>query len=234
MPKIWTDTEIKYLKQNYNKLTVSQIAGKLHRTYNSVQAKAGRLGLCDSANKIQGKPWTPEEIDYLERFYEKRGCDFIAKKFNRSVFSVRRKAQNMGFNAYVCEELNIRQIASAFNCDSRVINRWIDKFDLPCREFMRGKIRYRMIDVSKFWKWAETHKSIIPFQKYEQLTLCPEPKWLKSAILDAMSSRNRNAITTFDKSTVVMCRNHGESFEEIAAKLNRSVDSVKHIWRNRD
>ena len=149
------------------------------------------------------REWTQEEEDYLEKYYEKRGSDFIAKKFNRSKQSIKRKAQSIGVNAYVGTELYVKQISYAFNCDSRVINRWIDKLGLPCREFYRGQTKFRTIDVKKFWKWAENHKDIVPFNKYERYSLLPEPVWIRDAMKNNMNNNHRKSISSYDKMTVI-------------------------------
>ena len=86
-----------------------------------------------------GRKWTEKEVEYLEKFYEKRGVDYIAKKLDRTLYSVKRKAQKLGHNAYVCEDLYVRMIARCFNCDSRVVKRWIDHYELPCRTEKRGQ-----------------------------------------------------------------------------------------------
>lgn len=224
--RLWTEQEVEYIKHYYNVKSVSEIAKILHKSYSGVQKKASSLGLCEHKDSRQ---WTIEEEEYLENYYNKRGSAFIAKKFKRTEESIKRKAHKIGLNAYMGEELLVKQIAYVFNCDSRVINRWIDKFDLPCREFYRGQTRFRSIDTKTFWKWAENHKDIIPFNKYERHGLVPEPEWLKEIVKNSYGTKHRKPITSYDISTVRYMRNKGCSWEDIAKKLNRTIDSVKHI-----
>lgn len=230
--KLWTVKEELYIKKYYNTKSISEIAKVLKRSYNAVQRKAQSLNLC-VPKPTEHREWTEKEELYLERYYEKRGVDFIAKKFNRTPQSIKRKAQNMGLNAYICEELYVKQIAYAFSCDSSVINRWIDKFALPCREFYRGQLRYRSVDIKTFWKWADTHRDIIPWEKYEKYNLPPEPSWLDSVLKDCSTRNNRNKITSYEKSYVIHQREIGHSFKEIADKLGRTENAIKHIWRSR-
>lgn len=228
----WTKQHELYLKQNYNKKSIKEIACTLGRSYNSVQRKAQRMNLTiPKENELI--PWTQEEIDYLEKWYEKRGTDFIAKKFNRTQYSVRRKAQSLGLNAYVCCELYVRTVANCFNCDSSVINRWINKYDLPCRIVQRGQTTCKLINAKTFWEWAENNKDIIPWQKYELQSMLPEPEWLKEAIRNNKTKNNRKPITSIEKARVCNMKNNGKSFEEIAIEINRTVSSVKHIWNER-
>lgn len=178
------------------------------------------------------KEWSDDEVAYLEKYYEKRGVSFIAKKLGRTNNSVKRKAQKLGYNAYVCEDIYVRMVARCFNCDSRVVNRWIDKYGLPCRTVKRGQATCKLIDTIKFWKWAKEHKDLIPWAKYERRTILPEPPWLRETLINYNIKNNRKKITSSDKRAVVNMREKGKTFKEIAIELNRTEDSVKHIWRS--
>lgn len=181
-----------------------------------------------------GRKWTEKEVEYLEKFYEKRGVDYIAKKLDRTLYSVKRKAQKLGHNAYVCEDLYVRMIARCFNCDSRVVNRWIDHYGLPCRTVKRGQATCRLVASDKFWKWAKEHQDLIPWAKYERYSILPEPEWINETIKAYAIKNNRKRITSMEAHHVIRLRRQGKSFEEIALEVNRTVDSVKHIWRKRE
>ena len=55
--------------------------------------------------------WTEQEEAYIDKFYEKRGVSYLANKLNRTEISVKRKAQSLGNNPYVCEDLYNKNIA---------------------------------------------------------------------------------------------------------------------------
>lgn len=57
--KIWTDNEIKFLRENLDKYTWAQIAEKLGRSKKAVEAKAKQLGL---KKKQVPPPEVPERI----------------------------------------------------------------------------------------------------------------------------------------------------------------------------
>lgn len=175
--------------------------------------------------------WTEQEEAYIDKFYEKRGVSYLANKLNRTEISVKRKAQSLGHNAYVCEDLYIKTIARCFHCDSRVITRWIDKFGLPCRIVQRGQATCRLIDPKTFWKWAFEHQDLIPWAKYERLSILPEPEWVKEAIKGYEKKNDRKRISSHEISTVVYYHKNGYTYKEIASILHRTEDSVKHIWR---
>jgi DNA-binding CsgD family transcriptional regulator len=232
MKKPWTQQEIEYVKMFYNKKSNTEIAKILGRSASSVQHKAARLNLTDTSKAVQGRPWTEEEEEYIIKYYEKRGCDFLAHKLKRTVLSVRRKAQNLGVSAYICEEIHVRALAECFQSTSAVVKRWIDKYGLPCRTIKRGQLEFRTIDVKSFWKWAESHKSIIPWNKYETLSLLPQPSWVNDEIKSYTSKKHRKPITSFEKSTVARMRRQGYNYKDIALELGRTVESVKHIDRS--
>lgn len=177
--------------------------------------------------------WTPEEVRYLETKYNKKGVDFIAKKLDRTKDSIKRKAQTLGYNAYICEDLYMKTVAKSFNCDISVIKRWVNKFGLPCRYIQRGSIRCGLINADEFWKWASDHKNIIPWAKYEKFSILPEPEWLKELPDEYKIKHHRSKISNYEIDYVVRQRKAGHSFKEIANELGRTEHSVKHIWRNR-
>ena len=60
----WKRSEIKYLKENYRKISVKQLADDLYRTQNSVRLKAFKLGI-SIANKNENHPnWVGNKIRY--------------------------------------------------------------------------------------------------------------------------------------------------------------------------
>lgn len=179
------------------------------------------------------RDWTSKEIKYLEKWYEKKGVPHIAKKLNRPCNSIKRKAQYLGLNAYVGEKLYLRTLANCFNCDSRVVNRWIEKYDLPYSKVKRGQTVFKQIEQLAFWKWAKDHQDIIPWSKYEKGTILPEPDWLRECIRNYTYKNNRKPITDTEKYLVISLREKGYSFEEISKQIGRTKNSVIHVWRKR-
>ena len=227
----WKELELKYLKKWYGKKSISEIAKKLNRTKCSVQGKATRLGLADSDKKQDSKPWTLQEELYLEKMYYKRSSEYIASKLNRTIYSVRRKAQNLSLNIFQGEEVYVKTISNCFNVDSSVIKRWINQFELPCRKTLRGENEFISINIETFWKWAFTHQDIIPWNKYDYLSLLPQPNWVDDTIkkYKARLKNHCKPITYYDKSTVARMLRQKYNYNDIALELGRTISSVKHI-----
>ena len=177
------------------------------------------------------REWTTDEEDYLERWYDKKGVPFIAKKLNRTKDSIKRKAQNMGLNAYAGEKLYVRSIAKCFNCDSRVINRWISNYGLPYSKVIRGQATCQLIEQKEFWIWAKENENLIPWNKYNQGTILPEPEWVKEKIRSYSYKNNRTPISDYDILNVASLKRRGYSFSQIAKEIGRTEESVKHIWK---
>ena len=160
------------------------------------------------------RQWTEEEVAYLEKYYERRGVDYIARRLKRSIDSIKRKAQNLGYNAYVCEDLYVRTVAKCFDCDSRVINRWINDFELPYRIVQRGQSTCKLISAKTFWKWAKEHQNLIPWNKYERFSILPEPEWVPIAIKEYNVKNNRKKITEFEKQRIINLRKKEKCMEK--------------------
>ena len=180
------------------------------------------------------KQWTTEEIDYLEKKYEKTSAEFIAKKLGRTVNSVKRKAQNLGLNTYVTEVLRAKTLAKCFNSDVSVVIRWIEKLGLPARVEKHGRLTMYGIDYNKFWNWAKLHQGEIPWYKYERHSVNPEPDWLENAIVRSIDrSKYRTPITERELSVMRALVRSGKSYEEVAKCCGRTYYSVNHLARKK-
>lgn len=217
--KKWSENEINILKKKYRKTDTSVLALELGRTENSIELKANSLGLYK-------RKWTKEEEEYLAKKYVNTSNKTLAKRTNRSVHSVKHKLENLNFQKRN-ENMYIRTIANCFNSDSRVIQRWIKKFGLPCKKSHLGYI----IDTKDFWKWAENNKDIIPFYKYELYSILPQPVWVESETKKICYTRNnRKKITDYERNYIYNQKKKGKSYEQISKDLSRSVHSVRHIY----
>ena len=63
----WTEEEINFLKENWNKKTHKQIAKELNRSISSIANKTRKMRLVDNTSK-----WTKEEEDFLKENWNKK------------------------------------------------------------------------------------------------------------------------------------------------------------------
>jgi len=82
----WSAKEIQFLKDNYLKITGTEIARQLGRTGGAVRAKASLLGI------KKGRRWTDEETALLKKLYPTTLNKEIAQKIGRSAVAVRNRA----------------------------------------------------------------------------------------------------------------------------------------------
>lgn len=173
-------------------------------------------------------PWTKQEEDYMRRRYLLQPVVKTAEKLNRSVVSVKRKAAKMGMSHYA-DNYNARTIADCFNSDIKVVLRWIRKFDLPCRRIECDNQTRYIVYVEDFWEWAENHKDMINWSKYEPLSICPEPDWLNDAVKNYATPRSR---VKFTDNEIIMIKNmlhRGMGYKEIAERTGRSYYSINRL-----
>ena len=128
----WTKQEVKFLKDNYGKMTLEAIAKELGRTRGAVSGKIFSVKN-PSSNKIEitntfkitnsNKPWTSEELEYLEKNYNRKPCKFIAKRLKRSLASVNSKASKLrqykeGSKSTSISVVNTKSVAPTPNAKS--------------------------------------------------------------------------------------------------------------------
>lgn len=177
------------------------------------------------------REWTEWEVKYLEKKYVGQPVERTARKLNRSINSVKRKAAKLDLNHYT-NFLSAKVVAKCFNVDTKVVIRWIDKFDLPCKKVVCSNQTRYLIEGSKFWKWAENNKDIINWSKYERMSILPEPKWLKEVIRNYDAPKTRDKYTDDEIIKIRVLLSKGMSYAEIAKETGRTYCGINHLCRN--
>lgn len=176
------------------------------------------------------REWTKQEELYMEKKYTKQPIEKTAKILNRSIFSVKRKANRLQLNHYA-DYFNAKTIARCFNSDVSVVIRWIQKFTLPCKKVICPNQTRYLIDPNDFWKWAEENKNIINWSKYEKLSICPEPSWLDDVVKSSINTRHRSKYTQDEILRVKSMLYKGMSYSEIAEQMGRTYYGISHLCR---
>ena len=128
--------------------------------------------------------WTKKEIDYLRKQYKHQTSHQIAVKIGRTENAILKKAERLGLSLYRenCEFLSGLTLCNCFGIDMRVFRRWYLILKMPAIKKIRGKSCMYLIETEKFWCWAKQHQELIPWDKYEEYSLLPEPQWVKDKI----------------------------------------------------
>lgn len=80
--------------------------------------------------RIRDDHWTPEDLAYLEEYYQKpsgkrAGIKDIAQRLGRTESAVRLKAKRMKFRRIQGDTYTICALADALGCDFHKVERWI-------------------------------------------------------------------------------------------------------------
>lgn len=90
----YTEKEIKFLKSNYQNMTIEEIAKALGKTYSCVFSMARKLGL--SKTGCKNNKWSEEEISFIKEHYRDMTTNEIAEFLNRSPKAVHVKKSRLG------------------------------------------------------------------------------------------------------------------------------------------
>jgi len=93
--KQWTEDEIMFIVENYDKMTLWEIAKVLGRSIGSVNTKIVALKKEGKLNVKKHRPYTEEEVRFIIENYGKMSARMIALKLNRPIKSVRTKIEQL-------------------------------------------------------------------------------------------------------------------------------------------
>lgn len=176
------------------------------------------------------RKWTEKEEAYMYSKYLTQPVIKTAEHLERSVISVKRKAEKLGLNHYL-DNIGAKAIARCFGCDVSVVIRWIDYFELPAKKIVCSNQTRYIIDSVDFWKWAKENKDIINWSKYELGSLLPEPAWVKLEKSRFQNRNSRKRFTEAEKSYIRYLLRQGNSYKKISIEVGRSYYSINHLCR---
>lgn len=91
----WTEEEEKFLKENSDKMSYSEMAEKLNRSKEAIMDRCYRLGIY-AVSIAKARYYTRDEIDFIKQNYENMSHDEIARSINRTKASVQYKISQLG------------------------------------------------------------------------------------------------------------------------------------------
>lgn len=97
--RIWTSEEDEYIKSNFGNKPFSEMAKHLNCAITIVQNRAKTLGF--EVEKKTARRWTEEEIKLLKIMAPKYLNKTIARKLNRSINELNKKARELGIKLIV-------------------------------------------------------------------------------------------------------------------------------------
>lgn len=180
------------------------------------------------------KRWTNDEIEYLESYWGEISIPSIARKLERSINAVKKKANQMGLGRHIHsgEYITYNQLMKTLRgetCSYTDIS-WIKNRGLPVKYKKTMKMKYRVIYLDDFWTWAEKNRTFIDFSKVEENILGKEPEWVKEQRkADILYARYKKTPWTPNEDQLLIdCLNaYKYSYREIAIKLKRTEGAIK-------
>lgn len=226
----WTEEEDAVLRKYINKKNITEIARTLGRTKSSVNS---RINVLQLERASTAKRWTLDEDDFLIYHYGHKPFSYIARKLNRSEASIESRVARLKLGAAkeATGYFEMGELANALNVDYKTVYEWARKKDLPIEKTYAKRRHLLMIDVAKFWKWADENRSMLNFAKISPGVLLPEPDWLEGErkkdheLLPAHS----NTYWTEEQDRILWRMYYGDcmSQRQIAAALKRSTSAVQ-------
>lgn len=143
--KNWTKEEDEYIKENFGKVTLSNMSKVLKCSISTIQKRAASLGFEVTYKTV--RRWTDEEITFLKISSTKYLNKTIAKRLNRPVNEVNKKARELGITLifkrpiwkkwkvdYLVDNLNkmsLAKIMKSLEVGYHQIMDKIEELDLP-------------------------------------------------------------------------------------------------------
>jgi hypothetical protein len=187
--------------------------------------------------ELSRKPWTEEEVDYLESNWGSLSINGIAKHLNRSFHSVKMKARRLGLSDPLLhfDGITLHQLSSVLNISDTVLRHWVKQYDFPAKQklFVKER-RVLVVKYKDFWDWAKRNKQMIDFSRLEPNILGPEPSWVKEKrkadqIKNIHLSKTKRTPWSKDEDAWLkwMLKKFKYTYPEIAAELKRSQGAIK-------
>lgn len=184
--------------------------------------------------------WSEDELAYLEKYWGKKSIPVIAKNLNRGENAVREKATSIGLGSHLHyrKEITLNQLV--YSLGFRKSQSWqywkIIKNGCPVIQKASIKRKYRLVDIKKFWVWAEKNKHILSFAKFKKGALGPEPEWVdvkrKADMLNPTKKSHGRQWTKNDDSLLISkLKSNKYTYRKLAQEFNRTESAIKrHIY----
>lgn len=130
------------------------------------------------------KRWTHEEIEYLKENWGTKSVPALAEKLGRSQSSILARKEKLHLGAFLDNHpkgaVTLGAVFTALKAryHNYIMTSWVEQRGLPVFTKKVRNRKFRMVELEKFWKWAEKNQDFLDFSKFEPLSLGPEPEWV--------------------------------------------------------
>lgn len=183
-----------------------------------------------------GKRWTHEEIEYLKENWGTKSVPALAEKLGRSQSSILVRKDRLNLGTFLDNHPNGAVSLSALfrilgkRYSSYTMISWVEQRGLPVFHKKVRNCNFRMVDLDKFWKWAEKNQDFLDFSKLEPYALGAEPEWVgvkrgRDKIKGAFIS-NKPWTKNEDERLIKYLEDNRYTLDEISGQLCRTNGAV--------
>ena len=184
----------------------------------------------------KGRSWSTEEVDYLEDKWGVTSITGIAKHLGRTINSVKCKAYKSGLQRFIDqgEYVTFNQFTKAigYGGSYSYLEKRLRKLDFPIKLKASVKMRYKVVYIEDFWKWAEQHKQDISFAKFKKGMLGEEPAWVEEkrkadSKNPSKLAHNRKWTREEDNLLIERLKTYKYTYADLSEEFNRTEAAIK-------
>lgn len=178
--------------------------------------------------------WTTAETDYLEERWGNTSIPHIAKTLGKSINAIKLKAGKIGLDTFLQsgEEITFLDLCKALGRPNNYgywSTSWVTHgFPMKYKKVITKK--FMVVNIAAFWKWAEKHKYLVNFAKFETNTLGKEPKWVpikRRADVEAAKYKTTPWTKAEDNHLISLLNTYKYGYREISIRLSRTEGAIK-------
>lgn len=186
------------------------------------------------------KRWTEEEVTYLRDNWGMKSIKTISRVLNRSEKAISMKRHNLNLGAFLenGDYITFNQLLKivGYSTNTNIKNSWIRR-GLPLMNKKVNNNSFKVINIDKFWKWAELNQAFLDFSRFTRFSLGAEPGWVEpKRQRDIINDINKKKKWTKDEDEklIFLVKQYKYGYTEIAHRLNRSEPSVGNRLKQLD
>ena len=186
---------------------------------------------------MAGRIWTEEDINYLEEKWGSVSVDIIAKKLNRTIVSVRKKASALKLGKWInnTQYIKFKDLIISLGYSRSgygYLKNKLKELGFPVLVKKVSKMKIEVVDIEEFWEWAEKNKSELNFANFNDGALGKEPSWVKEKRkADQMNPAKVNVKKRWTKEEdnllIAKVKSNTYTYKMLSEDLSRTETAIK-------
>lgn len=180
------------------------------------------------------KNWSEEEVNFLLSNWGSKSIPCIAEKLDRTVNSILNKKGKLELGAFLesGEYVTVNQFFKAIGrngCWTYTLNQWKDK-GFPVKTKKVKNNSFKVIYINDFWEWADKHRMLINFAKFEKNILGKEPEWVywqRRADIEFAKYKVTPWTKEEDEKFISLLKLYKYTYRDLSIELRRTEGGIK-------